>query len=76
MEEKMKTLKRMIVALLALLPLATGVAVADDEHGYSRIFIFGASFIPSSCLAPVTVSAGIISAMVAPGSNSWRRRCN
>jgi phospholipase/lecithinase/hemolysin len=47
MEEKMKTLKRMIVALLALLPLATGVAVADDEHGYSRIFIFGASFIDS-----------------------------
>ena len=41
----MKTLKRMIVALLALLPLATGVAVADDEHGYSRIFIFGASFM-------------------------------
>ena len=41
----MNTLKRMIVALLALLPLATGVAVADDEHGYSRIFIFGASFM-------------------------------
>ena len=43
----MKTLKRMMVALLALLPLATGVAVADDEHGYSRIFIFGASLVDS-----------------------------
>ena len=41
----MRTLKRMMVALLALLPLATGVAVADDEHGYSRMFVFGASFI-------------------------------
>jgi phospholipase/lecithinase/hemolysin len=41
----MKTLKRMMVALLALLPLATGVAVADTEHGYSRMFVFGASFI-------------------------------
>ena len=43
----MKTLKRMMVAVLALLPLATGVAVADTEHGYSRIFIFGASFMDS-----------------------------
>ena len=43
----MKTLKRMMVAFLALLPLATGVAVADTEHGYSRIFIFGASFMDS-----------------------------
>jgi phospholipase/lecithinase/hemolysin len=41
----MNTLKRMMVALLALLPLATGMAFADDEHGYSRIFIFGASFM-------------------------------
>lgn len=41
----MKTLKRMMVVLLALLPLATGVAVADTEHGYSRMFVFGASFI-------------------------------
>lgn len=41
----MKTLKRMMVAMLALLPLATGVAVADTEHDYSRMFIFGASFI-------------------------------
>ena len=41
----MKTLKRMMVALLALLPLATGVAVADTEDGYSRMFVFGASFI-------------------------------
>jgi phospholipase/lecithinase/hemolysin len=43
----MSTLKRMIVTLLALLPLATGMAVADTEHGYSRIFIFGASFMDS-----------------------------
>ena len=35
----------MMVALLALLPLATGITFADTEHGYSRIFIFGASFI-------------------------------
>mgnify|MGYP001818800100 FL=1 len=41
----MKTLKRMMVALLALLPLATGMAFADTEHGYSRLFIFGASFM-------------------------------
>ena len=43
----MNTLKRMMVALLALLPLATGMAVADNDHGYSRIFIFGASFMDS-----------------------------
>ena len=43
----MKPLKRMMVALLALLPLATGMAVADAEHGYSRMFVFGASFIDS-----------------------------
>ena len=43
----MNTLKRMMVAMLALLPLATGVALADDDHGYSRMFIFGASFIDS-----------------------------
>ena len=41
----MKTLKRMTIALLAMLPLATGMAFADDDHGYSRIFIFGASFM-------------------------------
>ena len=41
----MKTLKRIVVTLLALLPLSTGMALADTEHGYSRIFIFGASFI-------------------------------
>jgi len=41
----MKTLKRLMVALLALLPLATGTALADTEHGYSRIFIFGASLM-------------------------------
>lgn len=43
----MNALKRTVIALLALLPLATGVAVADTEHGYSRIFIFGASFMDS-----------------------------
>ena len=43
----MNTLKRMMVALLALLPLATGMAFADDDRGYSRIFIFGASFMDS-----------------------------
>ena len=41
----MKTLKRMMVALLALLPLATGMAFADTERDYSRMFVFGASFI-------------------------------
>ncbi len=41
----MKTLKRTMVALLALLPLATGMAFADTEHDYSRMFVFGASFI-------------------------------
>ena len=43
----MNVLKRMMVALLALLPLATGMAFAENEHGYSRIFIFGASFMDS-----------------------------
>ena len=43
----MKILKRMMVALLAMLPLATGTALADTDHGYSRLFIFGASFIDS-----------------------------
>lgn len=41
----MRILKRMKVALLALLPLVTGMAIADTEHGYSRMFVFGASFI-------------------------------
>jgi len=41
----MKTLKRTMVALLALLPLATGMAFADTEYGYSRLFVFGASFL-------------------------------
>jgi phospholipase/lecithinase/hemolysin len=54
----MKTLKCLMVALLALLPLATGVAVADTEHGYSRIFIFGASFIdPGNRYADTGVSS-------------------
>jgi phospholipase/lecithinase/hemolysin len=43
----MKTLKRMMVALLALLPMATGMALAEPDHGYDRIFIFGASFMDS-----------------------------
>jgi phospholipase/lecithinase/hemolysin len=43
----MKTFKRMMVALLALMPLATGMAVADTDRGYDRIFIFGASFMDS-----------------------------
>ncbi len=41
----MRTLRRTMVALLALLPMATGMAFAETEHGYSRIFIFGASFM-------------------------------
>ena len=43
----MKTLKRMIVAVLAMLALTAGTAVTDTDHGYSRIFIFGASFMDS-----------------------------
>ena len=43
----MQTLKRKMVALLALLPLATGIAFAAPDHGYDRIFIFGASFMDS-----------------------------
>jgi phospholipase/lecithinase/hemolysin len=43
----MKTLKRMTVALLALLPLATGATFADSGEGYSRMFVFGASFLDS-----------------------------
>ena len=41
----MNTFKRITLALLALLPLATGLASAEPDHGYSRIFIFGASFM-------------------------------
>ena len=43
----MRTLRRLMVALLALLPLATGMALAGSDHGYDRIFIFGASFMDS-----------------------------
>jgi phospholipase/lecithinase/hemolysin len=43
----MKTLKRTTVAVLAMLALAAGTAVADTDHGYSRIYIFGASFMDS-----------------------------
>lgn len=35
----------MTVALLALLPLATGATFADNGEGYSRMFVFGASFL-------------------------------
>jgi len=41
----MKTLKRMMVVLMVLLPFATGTLVADSEHGYTRMFVFGASLI-------------------------------
>jgi len=41
----MKTLKRMMVAVLAMLALTAGTAVADTDHGYSRMFVFGASFL-------------------------------
>ena len=43
----MKTLKLRIVTLLALLPLATGAVFADTNYGYSRMFVFGASFLDS-----------------------------
>ncbi len=55
----MTTLRRMIVAILVLLPLAAGMAFADSDddyddgynhayqHGYDRIFIFGASLMDS-----------------------------
>ena len=39
----MRTLKRTMVALLALLPFATGMALAEAGHGYSRLFVFGDS---------------------------------
>lgn len=40
----MNAFKRMMFALLAMLPLAAGLAFAGTaEHGYSRIFIFGDS---------------------------------
>ena len=41
----MKILKRIMVALLVLLPFSSGMSYADTEHGYSRIFVFGASFL-------------------------------
>ena len=45
-EEDMSTLKRILmVVLLALLPFTTATIAADKDHGYSRIFIFGASFL-------------------------------
>jgi hypothetical protein len=74
----MNVLKRMMVALLALLPLATGMAFAENEHGYSRIFIFGASFMDSGnhfadTGLPATALAGIAIPMATPGSRSSHR---
>ena len=43
----MKILKLKMITLLALLPLATGIALADTEYGYSQMFVFGASFMDS-----------------------------
>jgi len=45
--KQMKTLKRILVAVLATLALPAGTALADTEQNYSRIFIFGASFMDS-----------------------------
>lgn len=41
----MKTLKHTLAVMLALLPLAAGTAFADEGSGYSRMFVFGASFL-------------------------------
>ena len=41
----MTIFKRTMAALLALLPLAAAPALADPDQGYSRMFVFGASFI-------------------------------
>lgn len=41
----MKILRSMAAALLMLLPLTAGTAFADTGHGYSRMFVFGASFL-------------------------------
>jgi phospholipase/lecithinase/hemolysin len=41
----MTTFKFTIAALLAMLPLAAGPAFAEPDDGYSRMFVFGASFI-------------------------------
>lgn len=43
----MNTFQRLIITMLAMLPLATGTVLADTEHGYSRMFIFGASLMDS-----------------------------
>jgi len=55
----MNTLRRILmVALFALLPFTAATTVADSEHGYSRIFIFGASFIdPGNRYADTGVSS-------------------
>ena len=42
---EMNTLKRLMVALLALLPLAAGMADDSTDLGYDRMFVFGASFL-------------------------------
>jgi phospholipase/lecithinase/hemolysin len=39
----MNNLKRLTMALLALLPLAGPAAFADPDHGYNRLFVFGDS---------------------------------
>ena len=41
----MKTMKRILFTFLALLPCAIGPALADSASGYSRMFVFGASFL-------------------------------
>ena len=41
----MNTLKSIMFALLASLPLAAGLVMADADQGYNRMFVFGASFI-------------------------------
>ena len=54
----MNTLKRLTVALLLLLPLSTEMAMADTEHGYTRMFVFGASMIdPGNRFAVTGVTA-------------------
>jgi phospholipase/lecithinase/hemolysin len=43
----MDTLKRTIIAVLALVPLLALPALAEPEHGYNRLFIFGDSLSDS-----------------------------
>ena len=39
----MKTLKCLMVVFMLLLSITSGTAMADTEHGYTRMFVFGAS---------------------------------